>query len=300
MDSRLLIGAAAIGVVALAGKKKRSGGRRSSVVQKVSPSATLMNPAESMKAMNMAQVDWPTMPLDVPFGAGDPFPAWPTITNHSKKFVISYRSQSGIIGNGSRRFLTLRGGTGYHVGLDLYGRPDDPIVAMENGTVVNHYHFYHGSYALIVQCDSGLVINYGEVKKNSWKEFGLGTGSKVQKGHAIARVGLMSGGSHMLHFETYMPPTKANKRLQEGRNPGPLLNPTYYLLRARFVAEASGRTFSGVDCEAIRSLNRVIPANLMPIALEDERLGEKPGDSVLPELLTDDEWRPEKDRALGP
>ena len=253
-----------------------------------------------MKAINLPQADWPEMKFDVPFAAGIASPVWPTITNHSKKFVVSYRTVTGsMVGNGARRFMVDRSGNGkYHVGIDLYSYPDDPILAMENGTIVNHYHFYHGSYALIVQCDSGLVINYGEVKKNSWKEFGLAKGSRVKRGRPIARVGLMSGGSHMLHFETYMPPTKNNKRYHGG-DAGPILNPTYYLLRAQFLAGA-GRAFAGTDCEAFAALNRPIPENLQHIALEDARMRDAPGDSVLPELLTDDEWRPEKDMSDGP
>lgn len=301
MDSRLILGALAVGgAIALSGKRKGGGGGGSSAVQKRSPQATLLNPAAAMRAIQLPDADWPSMTLDVPFAAGIASPAWPTITNHKKKFVVSYRTVSGSnVGNGSRRFMVDRSGNGkYHVGIDLYGYPDDPIVAMESGTIVNHYHFYHGSYALIVQCDSGLVINYGEVKKNSWKEFGFAKGSRVKKGHAIARVGLMSGGSHMLHFETYMPPTKSNKRYAGG-DAGPILNPTYYLLRAQFLAGA-GRSFSGTDCGAEISLNTPIPAALEPIAAEDKRLGEAPGDSVLPELLTDDQVQPGPDMAEGP
>ena len=108
----------------------------------------------------------------------------------------------------------------------------------------------------------------------------------------------MSGGSHMLHFETYMPPTDKNKKYYGG-DPGPILNPTYYLLRARFLAGA-GRAFSGTDCLAYTSLSRSIPPNLQHIALEDERVDEAPGDSVLPELLTDTPRQAAKDSADGP
>ena len=253
-----------------------------------------------MRAIDLPDSEWPAMTLDVPFAAGVSNPVWPTISNHPKKFVISYRTVAGKnVGNGMRRFMVDRGGNGkYHVGIDLYGYPDDPIVAMESGTIVNHYHFYHGSYALIVQCDSGLVINYGEVKRNSWKEFGLAKGSRVKRGHAIARVGLMSGGSHMLHFETYMPPTRTNKRFHGG-DPGPLLNPTYYLLRARFLDQA-GRSFSGTDCGAQININTPIPARLEAVAEEDRRVEEAAGDSILPELLTADQVQPGPDMTDGP
>jgi len=299
MDPRFLLGAAAVGLVAMSSGKKRSSGGGS--FQKRSPQATLMNPAQALTALKIPQNEWPEMVFEIPFGAGISNPIWPIVTNHSKKFVVSYRTiDKKIIGNGARRFMTDRGNEGrYHAGVDLYGNPDDPVIAMENGTIVNHYHFYHGSYALIVQCDSGLVINYGEVKKNSWKEFGLAKGSKVKKGRPIARVGLMSGGSHMCHFETYMPPTKKNHRYRGG-DAGPLLNPTYYLLLAKVVSGGFGKRFASTNCEAFGSMNRPIPEELQHIAAEDERVGEAPGDSVLPELLTDDMWRPKKDVADGP
>ena len=253
-----------------------------------------------MQAMEMPQSAWPDMTFDIPFGAGDPFPAWPTVTDHPKKFVISYLASDGErLGNSSRFFMANRDGGGkFHVGLDIYGNPGDPIVAMENGVIVKHYDFYHGTDALIVQCDSGLVINYGEVASKSWKEFGLSKGSRVQKGRPIARVGQMSGGKHMLHFETYMPPTDRNKKYYGG-DPGPILNPTYYLLRARFVAGA-GRAFAGSSCFMTESPLSSIPANLRHIAIEDERVGEAPGDSVLGELLSDTPEQAAKDMADGP
>lgn len=140
MDFRLILGAAAVGVVALSGKKKRSGGGGRSAVQKRSPQATLLNPAAAMRAIELPQSDWPEMKFDIPFAAGDPFPMWPTVTNHKKKFVVSYRTVGGsMVGNGARRFMVDRSGSGkYHVGIDLYGNPDDPILAMESGTIVNH------------------------------------------------------------------------------------------------------------------------------------------------------------------
>jgi murein DD-endopeptidase MepM/ murein hydrolase activator NlpD len=258
-----------------------------------------MNPAGAMSALQIPKAEWPEMVFEIPFAAGAPNPIWPVVTNHQKKFVVSYRTIGGsYVGNGSRRFMSNRGDGRYHAGVDLYGYPDDPIIAMESGTLVNHYHFYHGSYALFVQCDSGLVINYGEVKRDSWKEFGLSKGSRVKRGEPIARVGLMSGGSHMCHFETYMPPTIKNERYRGG-DAGALLNPTYYLLLSRIVSGA-GRAYAGIDCRAANSLNQPIPEKFKPIAIEDERVGDSLGDSILPELLTDDEWRPQKDRSDGP
>ena len=301
MDSRFLLGAAALGIVAVAGRSKTSSSKTGgSSFQKRSPQATLLNPASALTAIGIPKDDWPEMVFEIPFAAGSSNPMWPIVTDQAKKFVVCYRTVTKRYeGNGSRRFMSARdGGNRYHAGGDLYGNAGDPIVAMEAGTIINHYHFYHGTYSLFVQCDSGLVINYGEVAKNSWKEFGLSTGSKVKRGQPIARVGLMSGGSHMCHFETYMPPTDQNKKYNGGDS-GPILNPTYYLLLAR-IASGGGRAYAGTDCLANASMNRPVPEDLEHIVAEDERVGDHGGNSVLPELLTDGDWRPEKDTADGP
>lgn len=303
MDPRLLLGAAAIGLAAVSGrsKSKSSGGGGGKVsFQKRSPQATLLNASEAMTAIGLPKGDWPEMVFNIPFAAGNSRPLWPIVTNHKKKFVVSYKTITGSYsGNSSRRFMANRkGGSKYHAGVDLYGYPGDPILAMESGTIVNHYYFYHGTYALFVQCDSGLVINYSEVKNKSWSEFGLSTGSKVKKGQPIARVGQMSGGSHMCHLETYMPPTSKNQQYRGG-DTRQILNPSYYLLLAQ-IGSGGGRAYAGIDCEAARSMNRPIPPNLQHIAQEDARVDERDGDSVLPELLTDGDYRPDKDMADGP
>lgn len=296
MDPRLILGAAAIAVAASGGKRKKSAG---SSGQKRSPDATLLNPSTAMKAIDLREEEWPDMVFSIPFAAGSPKTLWPLVTDHSRKYMVSYLTVRGdIVGNGARRFMARRGEK-YHVGIDLYARHGDTVLAMESGTIVNLYHFFHGAWAMIVQCDSGLVINYAEVERNSWKQFGLGKGSKVKRGQPIAKIGTMSGGSSMLHFETYMPPTKSNKRFFGG-DAGPILNPTYYLLRARFLEEVGGRSFSGTDCAALNSLNRPVPEKFKMVEAEEDVVGTEPSDSVLAELLVDDDWRPLPDRADGP
>jgi len=298
MDPRLILGAAAIGIAAVAGKKKPGGKRRSD--QSRSPDATLLNPMQAMKSTKLPEKEWPEMVFNIPFAAGDPRTRWPLVTNHSKKWTISYRTVRGdIIGNGARRFMAKRGEK-YHVGIDLYCSHGDPVIAMEDGQIVNIYHFFHGAYCLIVQCDSGLVINYGEVANKSWKEFGLEKGSRIKKGQGIARIGTMSGGSSMLHFETYMPPTKNNKRFKGG-DTGPILNPTYYLLRTRAIEASGGKTFSATDCLADGTLaSHLVPKELQPVAEQDIAAREAPADAVTTELLVDDQWRPKPDQADGP
>ncbi len=171
---------------------------------------------------------------DVPFAtsnAGNKY--WPIVTNdHGGREVAYMDVNNRIHGRSGRRFLASRSsGRRYHVGVDLWGNAGDLIVACEPGVIVNSYHFYSGTYALFLQCDSGIVINFGEVRANSHREFGLDIGSKVDSGAPIARVGQMRSGSSMCHFETYTNGTTTNKRwMVDDPRPSALLNPTKYLL----------------------------------------------------------------------
>ena len=225
------------------------------------------------------------MVYSIPFGSGASTPVWPIVTTHTQRFTVSYRAAGGqIIGNGARRFMAKRGDAKYHVGIDVYARDGDVVVACEAGQIVNIYHFFHGAYAIVVQCDTGLVINYAEVAHNSWKEFGLGEGSLIKKGQPIARIGTMTGGSSMLHFETYMKPTEKNKRYFGG-DPGPMLNPTYYLLRARAYSQ-SGRAYSGTTACRAWGYQHMVPTDSLEeeIAREEKAQNVEPKDSVLAEL----------------
>ncbi|MGK7925659.1 MAG: transglycosylase SLT domain-containing protein [Spirulina sp.] len=156
---------------------------------------------------------------------------WPIRTRDRKGREIAYQGQTGTIyGSRGRHFTAHRSGNRYHVGIDLWGEAGDLIVACEDGKILNHYHFYDNVDCLIVQCDSGTVINYGEVKPNSWRKFGLETGSQVRAGEPIALVGQMTHSS-MCHFETYIEGTRQNKRWYRNKPaPKQLLDPTKYLL----------------------------------------------------------------------
>src|SRR5207253_6359849 len=94
----------------------------------------------------------------------------------------------------------------FHVGIDVFGELHDIIVACEAGTVVKTYFFYPDVNprvsCLIVQHDSGVVINYGEVDPKSLDKYGMKERVRVQPGQPIAEVGRMVHDS-MLHFETY-------------------------------------------------------------------------------------------------
>lgn len=171
-----------------------------------------------------------------PMAKGDPCPRWPIQSSRNPRWTeVAYRTdRGGIEGNAARRFLASRSdGERHHVGIDIYADPGDLVVSTESGRVVGIQPFYSGTWALLVQTDSGPVTLYGEIEKNSWRQFGIEEGSRVRRGQALARVGLMDSGSHMLHFEMYQRGITKNQRWYVGRkNPG-LLDPTDYLLRAR-------------------------------------------------------------------
>lgn len=294
MDPALLIGVGAIGLVALRGGRKKRGSTASKAPSGATgtfrqPALTshegiLLDPNTGMSGIGLDQSLWPEMAFEIPFGSGVDLPTWPLVTHHDRKFTVCYRTMYGTYeGNPSRRFMDERRIGRYHVGVDLYCRDGDPVIACENGTIVNIYHFYHGAYCILVQCDSGLVINYAEVENGSWREFGLSKGSRVQQGQGIARIGTMSGGSSMLHFETYMRPQNKNKRYHGGAT-GAILNPTYYLLRARAFA---GRSFSGTGadyCDAQYWQHATEDPELAPLAELETELDVAPQDSVLAEL----------------
>ena len=169
-----------------------------------------------------------------PFAEGSSNPAWPVRSRHKYGRTVSYTSEQGVtFGSPARQFMASRGeGERYHAGIDVYANIGDTVLAMESGVIVNRYHFFHGTWCLIQQCDSGLVILYGEVEKNSWKKFRIQRGTRVEKGTKLALVGQMSGGSHMLHIETYKAGTTKNEQVIEPGK-GPALDPTRYLLLAK-------------------------------------------------------------------
>jgi murein DD-endopeptidase MepM/ murein hydrolase activator NlpD len=159
---------------------------------------------------------------------------WPIRTADKRGREVNYEEPDGdvVTSNASRRFMASRqNGARHHAGLDLWGNASDIILACEGGKIVNFYHFYKGTYALLVACDSGIVINYGEVAQDSLIQFGLNVGSKVKAGDKIGRVGLMTSGSHMCHFETYISGTILNSSWKADKpRPPSLLNPTQYLI----------------------------------------------------------------------
>lgn len=173
----------------------------------------------------------------VPFASLPPgqFDAhWPIATSDPKAVVVSYETAAGtIIGGFARRFLAERAnGTRHHVGVDLYCREGDEVVACADGRIVAFHFFYkrpvtdEATYALLIQHD-GVVVNYGEVKAASPMIFNWKIGDKVTAGQPIARV----SGTAMIHFETYRTGTRRTSPWYAGKpRPPSLLNPTRVLL----------------------------------------------------------------------
>ena len=180
-----------------------------------------------------------------PAGFADPITGifWPVRTRHDAGRIVSYvdENKQGH-GYGSKRlptrhrdFLAPRDdGKRYHVAVDLFANYGDVVVAIEDGTIIDWDYFYHGVWRLLVRCKSnGLVINYGEVDKSSLDHFKLKKGRDVKAGQPIALIGKMSGGSSMLHLETYRPNTTETHRYHLGDPESALalfFNPTQYLL----------------------------------------------------------------------
>lgn len=85
-----------------------------------------------------------------------------------------------ILFMGGRAFGASRSKGGrFHVGVDIYGNKGDPIVACEAGRIINYYHFYRGTFALLIKNNSGTVINYAEVAGTSLSDLGLSVGDPV-------------------------------------------------------------------------------------------------------------------------
>jgi murein DD-endopeptidase MepM/ murein hydrolase activator NlpD len=133
-------------------------------------------------------------------------------------------------GCSTRKFLGTRsGGSRYHSGVDVYASAGTPVIATEAGRVVNAYAFYENVCCVIVQTDSGLVINYGEINCN----YVVRTGQRVTAGQRVGSVGELVCCNPMLHFEMYRQGTTANIASYPGNISPAVRNPTEYLLHVQ-------------------------------------------------------------------
>lgn len=157
----------------------------------------------------------------------------------------------------------------HHPGIDLIAPAGDPIVAPQDGIIKAFWYFYNGTCALTFETAEQELV-FGEVAGDSLQRLGFnspacysmykvglpggfypkqqnvicGPGSQVSAGQVIAYVGLMSGGSHMLHFEIY----RKGKYVKGGGvdkwyigQPAPswIRDPTPYLLACQAQASTS-------------------------------------------------------------
>ena len=112
-----------------------------------------------------------------------------------------------------------------HAGVDIGAPYLSPVVAMEDGVVVNTVNGWaKGDTARILIEGKSGVINYAAISKKSWEPFGIKEGSHVRAGQTIARIGKYPGGSKMLHLELYRHGTRDNKKWYQGARPAELLN----------------------------------------------------------------------------
>jgi murein DD-endopeptidase MepM/ murein hydrolase activator NlpD len=121
--------------------------------------------------------------------------------------VTSYLGKTGWHGNSGRAFkaerYTSEGEKRHHGGIDLWANDGDAVVAPEAGRILAALPYHHGTWAIYLITHDRRVINLGEVKKYSWREFKVSPGDIVSGGQPLARVGLQAGGNTMLHLETY-------------------------------------------------------------------------------------------------
>ena len=161
-----------------------------------------------------------------PIAFGDPSPAWP--------LDDAARTITDDLGDCRPRAACARGmGRRNHAGEDLPAPRFTVVRAPEAGTiVVARPRWYEGTGLLLLQTDTGLVINLGEIEPDSEREFKIAVGSRVAKAQDLARVGRHG----MIHFETYVDRTRLTSQWLAGEPaPATLLDPIPYL---RLAAES--------------------------------------------------------------
>lgn len=157
--------------------------------------------------------------MTAPMATGHGSPVWPLPDVTRRRWTFGAPRS-----NGRRQ----------HAGVDLYAPRGSVVLAPESGRIIGSQRFLGpNAVALLMQTDSGPVILFGEIEPQSWTEFGLSTGSMVERGAPVARIGIAPKGGQMLHYEMYTRGTRQNARWTAGQAPpSNLLNPTQYLQSA--------------------------------------------------------------------
>ena len=152
-------------------------------------------------------------------------PIWP----------LAYDPEPKVATSGGKALGAPRAqGERHHAGIDIITPYGTPVVATETGRIVATGPWDGGqAKSLMLETNSGVVVNYGAVAPDSWQEFGVDVGSQVKAGQPIARIGRYPAGTSMLHFELYLAGTRKSAKWKGGKAPPPnLLDPTNYLQRA--------------------------------------------------------------------
>lgn len=173
---------------------------------------------------------------------------WPLRTRHRRRLVTSYFTQEGVRGSSGRTFASQRfteeGVERSHVGVDLFAGENDVVLAPEAGRVIAVLPFHLGTWAIYLRTKQNQIVNLGEVKAYSWREFGVHPGLEVVMGQALARVGVMGDDSTMLHTEIYdasdLPDEEVVRKIRAGeyqwfageKAPEGVRDPSAYLVMA--------------------------------------------------------------------
>lgn len=155
---------------------------------------------------------------------------WPVVTNEPRAMVVS--SPGNCIAlrcfAAPRPVSRLANPLRHHVGLDLYARPGDRVLAIADGRIVAFFPFLvartgERTWALMIDHGDRVVL-YGEVRADAMANRRIG--DSVRAGQEIARI----SDTAQLHVETYPPGTRRNARWPfETPQPAGVSDPTAFV-----------------------------------------------------------------------
>lgn len=169
--------------------------------------------------------------LSVPVVTQPPLPAPPAPAVAAWNFPTLKRPSESYR-TGMRAFKASRSGGRTHAAADLYRVKDEPVRAVNSGTIVrDRYFFYEGTYAIEVLHTGGKIVRYGEITGKSAAN--ISATKKVSGNQTLGYVGKVNSGccTPMLHFEMYSGSGKG-ALTQSGNSfsrRSDLMNPTTYL-----------------------------------------------------------------------
>ncbi|APR81314.1 Membrane protein [Minicystis rosea] len=118
-------------------------------------------------------------------------------------FCFPFKSPPSLSWHGGARYFGAPRDHGRrkHGGCDIIKPAGEQIYAVADGVLIHEEtYFYNNTWYVSFQ-HGPYVIRYGEILHGSTNR--ARRGWTVKKGQPIAKVGQLSGGSHMLHFEMY-------------------------------------------------------------------------------------------------